>query len=47
MMIIEKYEFFLEQYKGSNGELIIDSLSLLAEGGEWLDTLGTNPNNDH
>ena len=33
-----KIRVFLEQYKGSNGELIIDSLSLLAEGGEWLDT---------
>ena len=33
-----KIRVFLEQYKGSNGELTIDSLSLLAEGGEWLDT---------
>ena len=29
---------FLEQYKGSKGELLIENISLLAEGGEWLET---------
>ena len=33
-----KIRVLLEQYKGSGGELSIDNISLLAEGGEWLDT---------
>ncbi len=33
-----KIRVVLEQYKGSEGELSIENISLLAEGGEWLDT---------
>ena len=33
-----KIRVLLEQYKGSGGELSIENISLLAEGGEWLDT---------
>jgi len=33
-----KIRVLLEQYKGSGGELSIDNISLMAEGGEWLDT---------
>ncbi len=33
----------LEQYKGSGGTLTVENVSLLAQGGEWLDTPQPNP----